>query len=141
MHVKLSIINKPADLVLTHLYVSLHGLAFHMYLSCIPSLATFTVLKCVVHHIPNFLPVCREGEAEDSLPASRVLSSQIPGYDGGEVDTNETVEVMFSINVRKYWYLWSPCNTCYFYCQHDGSSAYTCTVLVFQLVRLPKRPY
>ena len=38
---------------------------------------------------------------EDILLASRVLSSQIPGYDGGEVDTNETVEVMFPLNVRK----------------------------------------
>ena len=75
-------------------------------MSCITSLALFTVFKCVVHHIPNFLPVCREGEAEDSLLASHVLSSQIPGYDGGEVDTNETVKVMFPINVRKYRYLW-----------------------------------
>ena len=47
---------------------------------------------------------------EDTLPASRVLASQIPGYDGGEVDTNETVEVMFPITVRKY--LWSSCNAC-----------------------------
>ena len=47
------------------------------------------------------LYVCSEGEAEDIFPATRVLSSQIPGYDGGEVDTNETVEVMFPINVRK----------------------------------------
>ena len=30
-----------------------------------------------------------------------MLSSQIPGYDGGEVDTNKTVEVLFPINVRK----------------------------------------
>ena len=48
-----------------------------------------------------FLPAYSAGEVEDTLPASRVLSSQIPGYDGGEVDTNETVEVMFPINVRK----------------------------------------
>ena len=53
------------------------------------------------NHITFCLYSCREGEVEDTLPASRVLSSQIPGYDGGEVDTNETVEVMFPINVRK----------------------------------------
>ena len=47
---------------------------------------------------------------EDTLPASRVLSSQIPGYDGGEVDINETVEVMFPINVRKCLQL--TCNAC-----------------------------
>ena len=47
---------------------------------------------------------------EGTLPASRVLASQIPGYDGGEVDTNETVEVMFPLNVRKY--LRSSCNAC-----------------------------
>ena len=51
---------------------------------------------------------------EDTLPASRVLSSQIPGYDGGEVDTNETVEVMFPLNVRKCLQL--TCNACYYYC-------------------------
>lgn len=37
---------------------------------------------------------------EDTLAASLVLSSQIPGYDGGEVATNETVEIMFPVNVR-----------------------------------------
>ena len=46
--------------------------------------------------------VHREGEVEDTLPASRVLSSQIPGYDGREVDTKETVEVIFPVNVRMY---------------------------------------
>ena len=57
-----------------------------------------------------FLLAYSAGEAEDTLPASRVLSSQIPGYDGGEVDTNETVEVMFPINVRK-------CMSHYVYCK------------------------
>ena len=53
-------------------------------------------LRCV--HLLHFLSAY--SEAEEFLPASRVLSSQIPGYDGGEVDTNETVEVMFPLNVR-----------------------------------------
>ena len=46
-----------------------------------------------------FLAANSDSEAEDTHLASCVLSSQIPGYDGGEVDTNETVEVMFPINV------------------------------------------
>ena len=40
-----------------------------------------------------------EEEAE-TFPASRVISSQILGYDGGEVDTKERVEVTFPVNVR-----------------------------------------
>ena len=51
---------------------------------------------------------------EDTLPASCVLSSQIPGYDGGEVDTNETVEVMFPINVCKEC-MQLPRIACYYY--------------------------
>ena len=43
-----------------------------------------------------------EDEAEYTLPASSVISSQIPGYDGRELDTNETVEVTFPIHVRKH---------------------------------------
>ena len=39
----------------------------------------------------------------ETVPASHVLSSQILGYDGGEVDTSDhgMVEVIFSVNVRK----------------------------------------
>ena len=48
----------------------------------------------------HFLAVYREGEVEDTLPASHVLSSQIPGYDGREVDTKEKVELIFPVNVR-----------------------------------------
>ena len=57
-----------------------------------------------MHFTPHtiFLAANSDSEAEDTLLASCVLSSQILGYDGGEVDTNETVEVMFPINVRKY---------------------------------------
>ena len=43
-----------------------------------------------------------EIDAEETLPASRVVSSQIPDYDGGEVDTNETVEIIFPLIVRNY---------------------------------------
>ena len=67
---------------------------------------------------------CREGEVEDTLPASCVLSSQIPGYDGGEVDTNETVEVMFPINVCKEMHV----ITSYCLLLLYGLSACTCTV-------------
>ena len=35
----------------------------------------------------------------ETSSASLVLSSQIPGYDGGEVDTNEKVELSFPIKV------------------------------------------
>ena len=40
-----------------------------------------------------------EDEPEETLPASRVISSQIIGYDGGEVDSKERVEVIFPIHV------------------------------------------
>ena len=56
--------------------------------------------------LPDTCPIvlgcnCSEGDVEETLPASRVLSCQIPGYDGGEVDTNETVEMVFPIIVRR----------------------------------------
>ena len=35
-----------------------------------------------------------------TLPASLVLSSQIAGYSGGEVDSNATVGITFPIKVR-----------------------------------------
>ena len=34
-----------------------------------------------------------------TLPASLVLSSQIAGYSGGEVDSNATVDITFPIKV------------------------------------------
>jgi len=37
---------------------------------------------------------------EETFPASRVISSQILGYSGGEVDSNERAEVTFPVNVR-----------------------------------------
>ena len=40
-----------------------------------------------------------EDEPEETLPASRVISSQILGYDGGEVDSKERVEVIFPVHV------------------------------------------
>ena len=39
-------------------------------------------------------------EAEETQAASLVFSSQIPGYDGGEVNTTETVEITFPLIVR-----------------------------------------
>ena len=44
--------------------------------------------------------LCREEEAEDISPASLVLSIQILGYDGREVDSRENVTMIFPINVR-----------------------------------------
>ena len=35
-----------------------------------------------------------------SRPASLVVSSQIPGYSGGEVNTSATVNITFPIKVR-----------------------------------------
>ena len=40
-----------------------------------------------------------EDEPEETLPASRVISSQILGYDGREVDSKERVEVIFPVHV------------------------------------------
>ena len=40
-----------------------------------------------------------EGEPEETFPASRVISSQIIGYNGEEVDSSERVEVTFPVNV------------------------------------------
>ena len=40
-----------------------------------------------------------EDEPEETLPASRVISSQIIGYDSGEVDSKERVEVLFPVHV------------------------------------------
>lgn len=60
------------------------------------------MLRCIVSSMQHFLAVYREGEAEGTFPASRVLSSQISGYDGREVDSRETVEMIFPINVSMY---------------------------------------
>ena len=43
--------------------------------------------------------LCSEGEPEETLPASRVISSQILGYDGREVNSKERVEVIFPVHV------------------------------------------
>ena len=34
------------------------------------------------------------------------MSTQILGYDGGEVDSKERVEVIFPVNVRLYFYIY-----------------------------------
>ena len=59
-------------------------------------LLTILALLC----IPNDSVFYSEDEPEETFPASRVISSQILGYDGGEVDSNEGVEVIFPVNVR-----------------------------------------
>ena len=40
-----------------------------------------------------------EDEPEETFPASRVISSQIIGYDGEEVDSKDKVEVIFPVHV------------------------------------------
>ena len=40
-----------------------------------------------------------EDEPQETFPASRVISSQILGYDGGEVDSKDKVEVLFPVHV------------------------------------------
>ena len=40
-----------------------------------------------------------EDEQEETLPASRVMSSQILGYDGREVNSKERVEVLSPLHV------------------------------------------
>ena len=40
-----------------------------------------------------------EDEPEGTLPASRVISSQILGYDGREVNSKERVEVLLPLHV------------------------------------------
>lgn len=50
----------------------------------------------------HVVAACSEDEEdpEQVFPASLVISSQIPGYNGSKVDTKEMVEVIFHINVR-----------------------------------------
>lgn len=48
-----------------------------------------------------FLGCSEDGEnTEQVFTASLVISSQIPGYNGSKVDSNERVVVIFPINVR-----------------------------------------
>ena len=49
---------------------------------------------------------CSEDDPEETFPASRVISSQILGYNGGKVDTEEMVEVIFPVNVSMCFHAW-----------------------------------
>ena len=42
----------------------------------------------------------RNGIPVKTFPASLVVSSQLPGYTGGEVNTSTRVEIMFPIKVK-----------------------------------------
>ena len=42
----------------------------------------------------------------EGIPASLILSSQIAGYSGGEVDSNATVDITFPIKVYIYVYVY-----------------------------------
>ena len=61
-----------------------------------------TILGILCTHNDSVL--YSEEEAEETFPASRVISSQILGYDGGEVDSKEKVEVIFPVNVS-LWFM------------------------------------
>ena len=49
--------------------------------------------------------LCSEDAPEEAFPASRVISSQILGYDGREVDTKlkERAQVIFPVNVSLHF--------------------------------------
>lgn len=46
------------------------------------------------------IAIYRENGQEKQFPATLVVSSQIPGYRGGEVNTSATVDITFPIKVR-----------------------------------------
>ena len=72
----------------------------YMYYICI--------IVLYVHYTFSMILLCSEDEREETLPASRVISSQILGYDGREVDSKERVEVTFPVHVRKL--MFHACN-------------------------------
>ena len=53
-----------------------------------------------------------EDEPQETFPASRVISSQILGYDGGEVDSNERVKVLFPVHVSLFFICLQLYNRC-----------------------------
>ena len=57
------------------------------------------IIVLYVHCTFPMILLYSEDEPEETLPASRVISSQIIGYDGGEVYSKERVEVIFPIHV------------------------------------------
>jgi len=65
-------------------------LSVHIHVLYLYNSATLYILNDFVYS---------EDEPEETLPASRVISSQILGYDGGEVDSKEKVEVTFPVHV------------------------------------------
>ena len=70
---------------------------------------------------------CRgEGDNPEQVLASLVISSQIPGYNGSKVDSKDTVEVTFPINVRMHGNL------------VEFSSQRTSTVRCMEKVTLPE---
>ena len=54
---------------------------------------------CIIIYYCDDSVLYSEDEPQETFPASRVISSQILGYDGGEVDTKERVEVIFPVHV------------------------------------------
>ena len=82
-------------------YIDLDTMMLPIYVAGVLSLVS--VLNIVMLRLMcsiSCTTVCREEEAEDISPASLVLSSQILGYDGQEVDSSENVTINFPINVR-----------------------------------------
>ena len=71
---------------------------YHVCKYCGGVLTIIALLYFIMRTFPMIL-LCSEGEPEETLPASRVISSQILGYDGREVDSKERVEVTFPVHV------------------------------------------
>ena len=63
------------------------------------SIYQIIIFKSIILANPMVL-CCSEDDREETFPASRVISSQIYGYDGGKVDAKERVEGIFPVNVR-----------------------------------------
>ena len=61
-------------------------------------LTIIAIYYIIMHTFPMIL-LYSEDEPEETLPASRVISSKILGYDGGEVNSNERVEAIFPVNI------------------------------------------
>ena len=57
------------------------------------------IIVLYVHYTFSMILLYSEDEPEETLPASSVISSQILGYDGREVNSKERVEVLFPVHV------------------------------------------
>ena len=73
---------------------------FSWFKNIVKWLLTILGLSCT----SNDSVLYSEDEPEETFPASRVISSQILGYDGREVNSKERVKVTFPVNVS-LWFM------------------------------------